>query len=154
MSSILNPYTDVLAHSKSAPSGQAEIFSPLTDLFLGCSSTALCEFAVVVHGSGSPAWRLAALSPLRVQHPPWALPRSFILDAHKTTVQGQIVSDWVLSGRERKNQMRTWKSEYTHLTENQSQEVEMTCNHPNQCHNILLLCCKTLSRPDITKHTR
>lgn len=71
--------------------------------FLCCSSSALCELAVVVHG-GSPASRgLPTLSTLRVQHPPRALPRPLILDADEAAVQGQVVSNRVLKGaKERK----------------------------------------------------
>lgn len=68
-------------------------------LFLCCSSSALCQFAVVVHG-GSPASRgLSALPALGVQHPPRALSRPLILDADEAAVQRQVVSNGVLKGR-------------------------------------------------------
>lgn len=57
------------------------------NLFFSCSSSALGELAVVVHGCCSAPRRLAILPALWVQHPPRTLTRPFILDSNEAAVQ-------------------------------------------------------------------
>ena len=106
-------------------------------LFLCCSSSALGELAVVVHGGGSAPRGLAALPTLRVQHPPRALPRSLVLDTNKAAVQRQVVSNGVL-------QKNRWeKSGLAHdkwrdlclpfYQKNLSSALASTCKSPPLC---------------------
>lgn len=74
--------------------------APRSHLLLSGSAAALDELAVVVHGGGSAARGLTALSSFRVQHPPWAFPRALVLHAHEPAVQRQIVTNRVLQKTE------------------------------------------------------
>lgn len=76
-------------------------------LLLRGSSSALGQFAVVVHGGGSASRGLSVLPSFRVQHPPGTFSRSFILNANEAAVQGQVVSDGVLKRKEKKKKNKS-----------------------------------------------
>ena len=81
-------------------------------LFLCGPSSALGQLTIVVHGGSSAARRLSVLSPLWVQHPPGAFSCSLVLYAHKTAVQGEVVSDGVLDWTESESSVNhQWTSQ-------------------------------------------
>lgn len=74
-------------------------------LLLHGPSSALGQFAVVVHGGCPAPRRLSIFAALWVQHPPGALSCSLVLDADKAAVKRQIVSYRVLREGEKSTNM-------------------------------------------------
>jgi hypothetical protein len=69
-------------------------------LLLGAFAAAPEQLAAAIHGGSPAAGCLATLAAIGVQHPPRALASGLVVNLDELAVQGQVVTDGVLDGRE------------------------------------------------------
>lgn len=69
-------------------------------LLLGAFAAAPKQLAAAIHGGSPTTGSLATLAAIGVQHPPRALAGGLVVNLDELAVQGQVVTDGVLDGRE------------------------------------------------------
>lgn len=69
-------------------------------LLLGAFAAAPEQLAAAIHGGSPAAGCLATLATIGIQHPPRALAGGLVVNLDELAVQGQVVTDGVLDGRE------------------------------------------------------